>query len=113
MMIIDAKNHGIAKGLEGLDHPSGGRGDRLARLVDAFDISGWKKAHRGPALLNQPPRLLQHLLAGRSRRRGESRDLVALLAAKQIINGHAEGLALDVMERDVDGGNSCLQDAPA
>ena len=45
--------------------------------------------------------------------RGEGRDAVALLAAEQLVDRHAQRLALDVVQRDVDGGNRRLQHAPA
>ena len=78
-------------------------------------VAGGEEADR----LSSPARdqlagLLDHrrrprLVAGR----GEGRDAVALLAAEQLVDRHAERLALDVVQRDVDGRDRRLQDAAA
>ena len=45
--------------------------------------------------------------------RREERDEVALLAAEQLVDRHAERLALDVVQRDVDGRDGGRQHAAA
>src|SRR5918993_2289743 len=64
-------------------------------------------------MLEQHLCLLDHRRTGLREGRCEGRNAVALLAAEEFIDGHAEGFALDVVERYVDGRDRRLQHAPA
>ena len=78
--------------------------DALARLeAVAVVLAGGEEADRGPAGSGEGLGLLDHLRAGGGPGRGEGRDAVALLAAEELVDRYAERLALDVVERDVDG----------
>ena len=92
------------------------RSTRAARRCRLLLVPGGEEADRrsspvrdqlaGPARWHHRP---SALVAGR----GEGRDAVALLAAEQLVDRHAERLALDVVEGDVDGGDRRLQHAAA
>ena len=74
---------------------------------------GRRQPHGDPSGFEQRLALLDHFGAGRRRSRGEGRDAVALLAAEQFVDRHAQGLALDVVEGDVERRNGGLQHAAA
>ena len=57
---------------------------------------------RMTVLLQQEPGVLDQLWSHRRRGGREKRDVVALLAAEELIDGHAERLALDVIQGNVD-----------
>src|SRR5690606_4762631 len=61
--------------------------------------------------LHQFLRPFHRALPGTVAGRGKSGDDVALLATQKLIDGNTKGLALDVMQRDVDGRDRRLQDA--
>ena len=103
VVVVDAEHDGLAELLARLDAPLRRLGDALARLVDAAAVvAGREEADGAPAHRHQFLRLLDHLGAARALGRREGRDVVALLAAEQLIDRHAERLALDVVQRDVD-----------
>ena len=114
MVEVDAKDHPVSQRLSALDCPFGGLGDAFAWLIDLVrPLARRDQADRLPALRLE----FEHLLDGfRARgfrtRRGEGRNEIALLAAQQLVDRHAERLALDVVERNVDRRDRCLQDAP-
>src|SRR5262249_13223190 len=72
-----------------------------------------RSADDAPAMLQKHVCIFDQPWAhGRGGRR-EARHAVALLAAQQLVPGHAERLAGDVMERDVDGRDCADQYPPA
>ena len=86
-----------------------------ARLEDVPRLS-WPAGKRRIAFQpsrHQLLRLLDHLRAAGPAGGGEGRDDVALLAAEELVDRHAERLALDVVERDVDRRDRGLQHAAA
>ena len=98
--------------LAGLDAPFGGR-RRCSRAARRCRRSSWpagtKRIAFQPASISVPG-LLDHLR--RPARRAWSANVgmqVALLAAQQFVDRHAECLALDVVQRDVDRRDGRLQ----
>ena len=102
-MIVDAERDRVAQRLARRDQPARRDGDRLARLVDgrrAVVCAGQTEAR--PALLHEEPALVDHRrprLGGGGR---EGRHPVPLLPAEKLVDRHAQRLAANVVERDVD-----------
>ena len=104
VVVVDAEHDVVAQFLARLDAPWRRRGDRLARLVDGRGCRG-RPGDRRMAFqpcVDQHLGLLDHLGAGLGVGGGEGRDAVAMLAAEQLVDRHAERLALDVVQGDVD-----------
>jgi hypothetical protein len=101
-----------------VSQPGRGRADRLARLEERSSqpVALVGRVHRGtdhaPALREQQLDVVDHPLTGR-RGVGEERHVVALLAAEQLVDRHAERLALDVVQGDVDRRDRGREDAAA
>ncbi len=109
-MIVDAEHHFVAQRFARLvEHPVrsapiDSRGSKMFLAVlperEEADRLSSPAAHQ---LLGSFDRSIAlGLVAGR----GEGRNVVALLAAQQLVDRHTERLALDVVERDVDAPKS-------
>src|SRR5690606_22876732 len=107
VVVVDAEDELGAELLAGADQELRRPADRLARLEDIVLAApgGGEEADGGPAAVDQGLRLLDGLVAvlGDRAGGGEGGDELAVLAAEQLVNGHAQRLPLDVVQRDVDG----------
>ena len=97
-LVADRLAHGLELGNGGTDRPP---------RLQQFAVLRQPPAHEFPALLRRlqagvDQRLDLHSLAAVVR---IADDLVADLAAQQIVDRHAQRLALDIPQRHVDGGN--------
>lgn len=112
VMPVDAEHDLVPEGFTRRHEPFGGSGDRLARLepVAALETG---QAHRRPAGPDQGTRLFDHAFARCRGGRGKRGHPVALLPAKKIVNGNAQGLPLDVVQGDVDRGHGRHKHAAA
>ena len=107
--------HGLAHGLDlgdvigdlGVIHAGAALG--LAET----DVAGDHEAGGVKAHLLDLEAPIGHGLGGELKTGLVGAHLVAALAAQQLINRHAQGLALDIPEGDVDGGQSAHEDGAA
>jgi hypothetical protein len=108
-----SRPHGRAQG----GVPLGGDGNGLARLEAVAAVADPGTVNRGANALPAIGHVALHLLdqvvpvlrAGGDKAGHE----VALLAAQQLVDGHAEALGHQVVQRDVDGRHRGGQHAPA
>ena len=86
-----------------LDTPFGAFRQVFTRLIDRVgSVPGRGQPHRRPAVIDQHPCLFDHIRPGRGRGGRECRHTITLPAAEQVIHRHAQRLALDVMEGNID-----------
>ncbi len=96
-----------------LHHPVPRLEGHIALGHVALGHVGRQQANALPALRLHLQGEFDSLRGGGGADRGESRHEVATLAAEQMVHRDAELLALDVQQRDVDGGDRRAQDAAA
>ena len=91
--------------------PIDSRGSKSVSIAAAIGVAG-RGADDAPAALEQQLRVLDQTRPHRRAGGREARHVVAVLAAQELVDGHAERLARDVVQRDVDRRDRAGQHPP-